>query len=181
MRTRTNSAVHRHDCAAWLRDLSLRALCQPPLPASTPPSRVLDAAALRLQWLATVPPSRSMAEEDGGHIIANHPELAAELEPLAETIAAPAGSLVIWHRLCVASTPRSSLHPPPNALWFEFLCCSLESILNRTERFVSRSEACFWLPIDLTPLVVIECRHHPFLSRSLSRLCTCSGELNSCS
>jgi len=85
-----------------------------------------------------------MAEEDGGHIIANHPELAAELEPLAETIAAPAGSLVIWHRLCVARhlAPLYTLSPP-NALWFEFLCCSLESILNRTKLFVSRTEACF--------------------------------------
>ena len=84
-----------------------------------------------------------MAEEDGGHVIANHPELAAELEPLAETIAAPAGSLVIWHRLCVPGTPRSSLHPRSPKRPLEFLCCSLESILNRTELFVSRPEACF--------------------------------------
>ena len=73
-----------------------------------------------VQWLATVPPSRSMAEEDGGHMIANHPELAAELEPLAETIAAPAGSLVIWHRLCVARH-LAALYtlPHPKALWVE--------------------------------------------------------------
>ena len=70
------------------------------------------------QWLATVPPSRSMAEEDGGHVIANHPELAAELEPLAETIAAPAGSLVIWHRLCVARhlAPLYTLPQTPSGL-----------------------------------------------------------------
>ena len=57
-----------------------------------------------------------MAEEDGGHMIANHPELAAELEPLAETIAAPAGSLVIWHRLCVAGTSLLSTPSPKRPL-----------------------------------------------------------------
>jgi hypothetical protein len=68
-------------------------------------------------WLDTVPPSRSMAEADGGHVIVNHPELAAELEPLARTIPAAAGSLVIWHRLTPHSNGRNTSATPRFAMY----------------------------------------------------------------
>ena len=64
------------------------------------------------EWLATVPEDRSLEQEDDGHWIATHPELAG-LFAEAQTIPARAGSIVIWHRLIphtngrnLSSTPR---------------------------------------------------------------------------
>ncbi len=63
------------------------------------------------EWLATVPKDRSLEQEDGGHLIATHPELAG-LFAEAQTIPAKAGSIVIWHRLLPHSNSRNLSDTP---------------------------------------------------------------------
>ena len=51
------------------------------------------------EWLSTIPPGTSLEQEDDGHWIRTHKQLAQQLEPEAVTVPARAGSLVVWHRL----------------------------------------------------------------------------------
>ena len=70
------------------------------------------------EWLATVPKDRSLEQEDRGHLIATHPELAG-LFAEAQTIPAKAGSIVIWHRLLPHSNGRNLSDTPRFA---QYIC-----------------------------------------------------------
>ncbi|NKB72142.1 MAG: hypothetical protein GKR89_34120 [Candidatus Latescibacteria bacterium] len=63
------------------------------------------------QWLASLPQDRSLEQEDGGHWLANHPDL-EDLFAEARNIPAKAGSLVIWHRLLPHTNGRNLSETP---------------------------------------------------------------------
>ena len=70
------------------------------------------------EWLETVPKDRSLEQEDRGHLIATHPELAGIFAE-AQSIPAKAGSIVIWHRLLPHGNGRNLSDTPRFA---QYLC-----------------------------------------------------------